>query len=99
MINTTEEEIYPEVLATIEDGKEGSGNEELSDHEEQSEYDIEYLSDPDLDDIPKDIDDEGPIEGEDVHPHSTENIGPGIVIRNNPRAFMTDVDLDVALAR
>ncbi|KAH1122586.1 hypothetical protein J1N35_005746, partial [Gossypium stocksii] len=55
-------EIHPEVLATIEDRKEGSDNEKQFDHEEQSEHDIEYLSDPDLDDIPEDIDDEGPIE-------------------------------------
>ncbi|PPD88385.1 hypothetical protein GOBAR_DD14682 [Gossypium barbadense] len=57
------------------------------------------FSDPDLDDIPEDIDDEGPVKGEDVNPHSGKNTGPGIVIRNNLGAFMTNVDPDVALAR
>ncbi|KAK5775195.1 hypothetical protein PVK06_043064 [Gossypium arboreum] len=64
-----------------------------------SEHDIEYSSDPDLDDIPKDIDDEGSVEGEDLHPHSTGNMRSAIVIRDNPGVFMTNVDLDVTLAR
>ncbi|PPS09036.1 hypothetical protein GOBAR_AA11598 [Gossypium barbadense] len=57
------------------------------------------FSDPDLDDILEDIDEEGPVEGENVNPHSAGNTSPGIVIRNNPGSFMTDLDLDAALAR
>ncbi|PPD73494.1 hypothetical protein GOBAR_DD29570 [Gossypium barbadense] len=56
------------------------------------------FSDPDLDDISEDIDEEGPVEGENVNPHSVGNTGPSIVIRNNPGSFMTDVDLDAVLA-
>ncbi|PPR87720.1 hypothetical protein GOBAR_AA32970 [Gossypium barbadense] len=57
------------------------------------------FSDPDLDDIPEDIDEEGAVECENVNPHSVGNMGPGIVIRNNLVSFMTDVDPDAALAR
>ncbi|KAK5842946.1 hypothetical protein PVK06_005369 [Gossypium arboreum] len=55
-------------------------------------------SDPNLDDIPEDIDNEGPVEGENANPHSVGNTGPGIVIRNNLRFFMTNVDPDAAFA-
>ncbi|MFQ6667201.1 hypothetical protein Gotur_033302, partial [Gossypium turneri] len=86
-------EIHPEVLATIKDGDEGSDNEDQS-HRDPSDN----FSDPDLDDIHKDIDDKGSVESENVNPHSTGNTGPGIFIKNNPKSFMTDVDLDVALS-
>ncbi|PPS01952.1 hypothetical protein GOBAR_AA18712 [Gossypium barbadense] len=56
------------------------------------------FSDPDLDDIIEDIGEEGPMEGENANPNLAGNTGPGIVIRNNPGYFMTDVDLDAALA-
>ncbi|MFQ6636355.1 hypothetical protein Gotur_013687, partial [Gossypium turneri] len=86
-------EIHLEVLATIEDGDEGSDNDDQSHHDPNDNF-----SDPDLDDIPKDIDEKRPMEGENANPHSTGNTGPSIVIRNNPGSFMIDVDLDVALA-
>ncbi|PPS08060.1 hypothetical protein GOBAR_AA12605 [Gossypium barbadense] len=57
------------------------------------------FSNTDLDDIPEDIDEEDLVEGENVNPHSTGNTGLGIVIRNNPGSFMTNVDPDAALAR
>ncbi|PPS10158.1 hypothetical protein GOBAR_AA10487 [Gossypium barbadense] len=60
---------------------------------------IRFKFDPDLDDIPEDIDDEGQLEGKNANPYSAGNTGPGIVIRNNPGSFMTDVDPDAALAR
>ncbi|PPR86660.1 hypothetical protein GOBAR_AA34027 [Gossypium barbadense] len=56
------------------------------------------FSDSDFDDIPEDIDKEGPVEGENANPYSVGNTGPGIVIRNNPGSFMTDVDPDATLA-
>ncbi|PPD91304.1 hypothetical protein GOBAR_DD11766 [Gossypium barbadense] len=34
------------------------------------------FSDPDLDDIPKDINEEGPVEGENVNSHLAGNTGP-----------------------
>ncbi|PPD73774.1 hypothetical protein GOBAR_DD29306 [Gossypium barbadense] len=55
------------------------------------------FSDLNLDDIPEDIDEEVPVEGENGNPHSAGNISPGIVIRNNPGSFMTDVDPDAIL--
>ncbi|KAK5818439.1 hypothetical protein PVK06_023376 [Gossypium arboreum] len=88
-------EIHLEVLAIIKDGDKGSGN-KSSDNEG---FDSEDLSDSDLDDISKDIDDEGFIEGENVYPHSTENTRFGVVIRNNPVAFITDVDLDAEFSK
>ncbi|PPS02138.1 hypothetical protein GOBAR_AA18530 [Gossypium barbadense] len=64
-----------------------------------SHHDSKDFSEPDLDDIPKDIDNESAVEGKDVHPHSARNTRFGIVIRNNPMAYTINVDLDVALAR
>ncbi|KAH1057067.1 hypothetical protein J1N35_035132 [Gossypium stocksii] len=86
-------EIHLKVLAIIEDGDERFNN------EEQSHHDNNDFSDPDLDDIPKNIDDEGAVKGENVHPYSAENTRFGIVIRNNLGAFMTDVNPDATLAR
>ncbi|XP_012442176.1 uncharacterized protein LOC105767211 [Gossypium raimondii] len=87
-------EIHPEVLATIEDCDEGSDNDDQSHRDPNDDF-----SDPDLDDIPEDIDEEGPVEGENAIPHPIGNTGPGIIIRNNPGTFMSDVDPDAALAR
>lgn len=39
------------------------------------------------------------VKGEDVHPYSARKMGSGIVIHNNPRAFMSNLDLDMAFAR
>ncbi|MFQ6636025.1 hypothetical protein Gotur_014121, partial [Gossypium turneri] len=86
--------IYPEVLATIEDSDEGFDNDDQSHHDPNDDF-----SDPDLDDIPEDIDEKGLVDGENTNPHSTRNTGLGIVIRNNSGSFMTDVDPDAALAR
>ncbi|KAH1121238.1 hypothetical protein J1N35_004398 [Gossypium stocksii] len=55
--------------------------------------------DPDLDDIPEDIDEEGLVEGENANPHLAGNMGLGIILRNSPGLFMTDVDPDATLAR
>ncbi|PPR90970.1 hypothetical protein GOBAR_AA29702 [Gossypium barbadense] len=70
-----------------------------SDNDDQSHRDPnDDFSDPDLDDIPKDIDEERPVEGENANPYSAGNTGPGIVIRNNLGSFMTDVDPDAAFS-
>ncbi|PPS06106.1 hypothetical protein GOBAR_AA14541 [Gossypium barbadense] len=55
--------------------------------------------DSNLDDIPKDINEEFAVEGENVNSYLARNKGSGIIIRNNPGSFMTDVDLDAALVR
>ncbi|PPD68804.1 hypothetical protein GOBAR_DD34315 [Gossypium barbadense] len=55
-------------------------------------------TDPDLDEISNDIDDEGTNKGKDVHPLSVRNLSCGIAIRNDLGAHMLSVDLDVALA-
>ncbi|MFQ6621825.1 hypothetical protein Gotur_002740, partial [Gossypium turneri] len=87
-------EIHPEVLATIEDGDEGFDNDDQSHFDPNDDF-----SDPDLDDIPEDIDKKGPVKGENANPHSARITGPDIVIRNNLGSFMTDVDPDATLAR
>ncbi|PPE00573.1 hypothetical protein GOBAR_DD02395 [Gossypium barbadense] len=68
------------------------------DNEEQSYHGNEDFSDPDLDDIYKDIDNQCAMEGEDIHPYSARNMGFDIVIRNNPGAFMTDIHPDATVA-
>ncbi|MFQ6632776.1 hypothetical protein Gotur_010558 [Gossypium turneri] len=85
--------IHPEVLATIKDSDEGSDNDDQSYRDPNDDF-----SEPDLDDISKDIDEEGSIKGKNTNPHSAKNTGPVIVIRNNPGSFMTDVNPDAALA-
>ncbi|KAH1098430.1 hypothetical protein J1N35_015351 [Gossypium stocksii] len=84
--------INPKVLATIEDSHEGSDN------EEQSHYGNKDFSDPNLDDIREDIDDQCVMEGEDIHPYSAGSMRYDIVICNNPGAFMTDVHPGAAVA-
>ncbi|KAK5792861.1 hypothetical protein PVK06_033987 [Gossypium arboreum] len=51
------------------------------------------FSDPDLDNIVDDINDEGPNDGND-HSPTIENPSCGIVIRYNPEAYMSIVDPD-----
>ncbi|KAH1032613.1 hypothetical protein J1N35_044787 [Gossypium stocksii] len=87
-------DIHPEVLATIENGDKGFDNDDQSYRDPNDDF-----NDPDLDDIPEDIYKEGLVEGENANLHSTGNTGPGIVIRNNPGSFMTDMDLEATFAR
>ncbi|KAL1073470.1 hypothetical protein V6Z11_D11G223700 [Gossypium hirsutum] len=60
--------------------------------------DAEDFSDPDVDEVPDDIDDEGPEEVEDVHGPSFSNPSRGIVLRNEPGSDMLNVDPDAAHA-
>ncbi|PPD99592.1 hypothetical protein GOBAR_DD03390 [Gossypium barbadense] len=61
-----------------------------------SDQDVEDFSDPDIDEVPNDIDDEGMEEVEDAHSLSFSNSSHGIVLRNDPRGDMLNVDPDVA---
>ncbi|PPD80906.1 hypothetical protein GOBAR_DD22169 [Gossypium barbadense] len=76
----------------IKDGDEGSDNDDQSHRDPNDDF-----SDPNLDDILEDIDEEGSVQGENANPHSDGNTGLVIVIRNNSGSFMTDVDPDTAL--
>ncbi|PPR84038.1 hypothetical protein GOBAR_AA36675 [Gossypium barbadense] len=76
-----------------EDGDEGSDNDDQSHRDPNDDF-----SDPDLDYIIEDVDEEGLVEGKNANSHLTGNTGLSIVIRNNPGSFMTDVDPDAALA-
>ncbi|KAK5775272.1 hypothetical protein PVK06_043145 [Gossypium arboreum] len=82
--------IFGLVLSIIEDGDKGFDNEDQPHRYPNNDFS--------LDDILEEIDDKGPVEGENVNPHSAENTGPDIVIRNNLKSFMANVDLDAAFA-
>ncbi|KAH1031439.1 hypothetical protein J1N35_043613 [Gossypium stocksii] len=57
----------------------------------------EDFSDPDLNDVPDDIDDKGP-DGANGHAPSVRNLSHGIIIRNDPGAHMSIIDPDAANA-
>ncbi|KAH1055285.1 hypothetical protein J1N35_033350 [Gossypium stocksii] len=54
--------------------------------------DVEDFSDLDVDKVPNNIDDKGPEEVEDVHGPSFNNPSRGIILRNEPRDDMLNVD-------
>ncbi|PPR82840.1 hypothetical protein GOBAR_AA37875 [Gossypium barbadense] len=70
----------------------------MTNNGEDSDQDVEDFSDPDVDEVSNDIDDEGPEEVEDVHGPSFSNPSRGIILRNEPRGDMLNVDLDAAHA-
>ncbi|KAL1086672.1 hypothetical protein V6Z11_D08G129200 [Gossypium hirsutum] len=84
-------EKHPEVLGTIVDGDEGFDN------EDQSYHDFEEISNLDLDEVPDDINDEGAMEGQDVHPQSVRKTRFDIVIWNDLGAHMSSIEPDMAL--
>ncbi|PPE02697.1 hypothetical protein GOBAR_DD00256 [Gossypium barbadense] len=65
---------------------------------ESIENDIEDFSDPDVDEVQDDIDDEGPEEVKDVHGPSFSNPSHGIILRNEPGGDMLNIDPDAAHA-
>ncbi|PPD95792.1 hypothetical protein GOBAR_DD07181 [Gossypium barbadense] len=65
---------------------------------EPVENDVKDFSDPDDDEVPDDIDDEGSEEVEDVHGLSFSNPSRGIVLQNEPGGDMLIVDPDAAHA-
>ncbi|PPS14429.1 hypothetical protein GOBAR_AA06161 [Gossypium barbadense] len=83
--------IHPVVIETDALGEDRSDNDDCFD------YECEDFSDPNLDDALDDINDGGPNDGND-HAPSIENSSCGIVIRNDPRAYMSIVDPDAAYA-
>ncbi|PPD67021.1 hypothetical protein GOBAR_DD36100 [Gossypium barbadense] len=72
--------------------------EEWSNNGEDSYHSVKDYSDPNLDEVPEDIDDEGPEEVENVHAPSFSNPSRGIILRNDPTGDMLSVDLDAAYA-
>ncbi|PPS18913.1 hypothetical protein GOBAR_AA01652 [Gossypium barbadense] len=61
-------------------------------------YVVDSESDPDVDEIPDDIDDEGVNEEVNVNASSIGNQIRRIVIHNNPKAHMSRIDPDTAYA-
>lgn len=80
-------QIHPEVIISTEaDVRERTNN------GEDFDQDVEDFSDPDVDKVPDDIDDEGLEEVEDVHGPSFSNPGHRIVLQNEPGGDMLNVD-------
>ncbi|PPD87356.1 hypothetical protein GOBAR_DD15706 [Gossypium barbadense] len=83
--------IHLVIIETDALGKDGSNNNGCSDHE------CEDFSDPNLDNVPDDMNDEGLNDGND-HALLLENLSRGIIIRNDPGAHMSIVDPNAAHA-
>ncbi|PPD93406.1 hypothetical protein GOBAR_DD09652 [Gossypium barbadense] len=62
------------------------------------DYEVDSESDPNVYKVPDDIDDEGVNEDENVNASSVGNQIRRIVIHNNPRAHMSQIDPDAARA-
>ncbi|MFQ6636040.1 hypothetical protein Gotur_012780, partial [Gossypium turneri] len=71
---------------------------ERSDNYEDSDHDVEDFSNLDFDEVSDDIDNEGSKEVEDVHAPSFGNLSRGIILWNDLRAHMLNVDPDVVHA-
>ncbi|PPE01600.1 hypothetical protein GOBAR_DD01387 [Gossypium barbadense] len=80
------------VIETYADGDDVYDNNGFSDHE------VEDYSDLDQDEVLDDIDDEGVNDDENVDASSVGNPNRGIMIRNDPGAHMSIIDLDVVHA-
>ncbi|MBA0783931.1 hypothetical protein Gotri_001568 [Gossypium trilobum] len=74
-----------------------ANGEDKFDNNGRLDHECEDFSDSDLDEIP-DIDDEGTDDGENVYAPSIKNSSHSIVIRNDLRVYMLNVDFDVAYA-
>ncbi|PPR93079.1 hypothetical protein GOBAR_AA20640 [Gossypium barbadense] len=59
-----------------------------------SDHEVDSDNDPDVDEVPNDINDEGVNEDENVNASSVGNQIHCIVIHNNPRARMSRIDPD-----
>ncbi|PPD69274.1 hypothetical protein GOBAR_DD33842 [Gossypium barbadense] len=62
------------------------------------ENEVEDFSDPDVDEVPDNIDDKGLEEVKDVHGPSFSNPSHGIILQNEPGCDMLNVDPDAARA-
>ncbi|PPR93497.1 hypothetical protein GOBAR_AA27178 [Gossypium barbadense] len=70
----------------------------MTNNGEDSNQDVEDFSDLDVDEVPDDIDDEGPKEVEYVHGPSFSNPSRGIILQNEPGGDMLNIDPDIARA-
>ncbi|KAK5825480.1 hypothetical protein PVK06_020317 [Gossypium arboreum] len=80
-------QIPPVVIGTNADG-EGLDNDGHSNHKGVD------FNDLNLDEVSNDIDNEGVNEGENVHAPFVGNLSRGIIIRNDPRAYILSLNLD-----
>ncbi|PPD72543.1 hypothetical protein GOBAR_DD30559 [Gossypium barbadense] len=70
----------------------------MTNNGEDSNQDVKDFNDPDVDEVSDGIDDEGLEEVEDVHDLSFSNPSRGIVLQNEPRGYMLNIDPDAAHA-
>ncbi|KAK5786467.1 hypothetical protein PVK06_041104 [Gossypium arboreum] len=85
-------QIHPVVIETHANDDDGYDNNGSSDHE------VEDYSDPNLDDIPDDIDDKCANDYGNVKESSVGNPSRGTMIRNDPGAHISIIDPDVTHA-
>ncbi|KAK5770760.1 hypothetical protein PVK06_046913 [Gossypium arboreum] len=86
-------QIHPEVIIST---KTDVG--ERTNNGEDSNQDVKDFSDPDVDEVLDNINDEGLEEVEDVHDPSFSNPSHDIVLQNEPGAGMLNVDSDATHA-
>ncbi|PPS04162.1 hypothetical protein GOBAR_AA16506 [Gossypium barbadense] len=70
----------------------------MTNNGEDSNQDVEDFSDPDINEVLDDIDDEGPEKVEDVYDPSFSNLSRGSILQNEPKDNMLNVDQDAAHA-
>ncbi|KAK5804134.1 hypothetical protein PVK06_031783 [Gossypium arboreum] len=65
---------------------------EMTNNGEDYDQDVKDFSDFDVDEVPNNIDDEGPEEVEDVHSPSFSNLSREIILQNEHRGNMLNID-------
>ncbi|KAH1121818.1 hypothetical protein J1N35_004978 [Gossypium stocksii] len=85
-------QIHLVVIKTDADGGDGYDNNDPFGHE------VEYYSDPNLDEVPNDIDDDGTNNDGNVNTSSVGNLSQGIMICNYPGGHMSIIDSNAAHA-
>ncbi|PPS10334.1 hypothetical protein GOBAR_AA10320 [Gossypium barbadense] len=85
-------QIYLVLIETDIDGEDEYDNNSYFDHE------VEDYSEPDLDDVPDDINNKCANDDKNVYVSSVRNSIQGIIIRNDPGAHMSNVNPDTVYA-
>ncbi|XP_017647920.1 uncharacterized protein LOC108488126 [Gossypium arboreum] len=70
------------------------GDDDVYRSSDPSDYEVDIDSDPDMDDVPNDIDDEGVNEDGNINASLVRNQIHRIVIHNNPEAHISQIDPD-----
>ncbi|KAK5844524.1 hypothetical protein PVK06_000664 [Gossypium arboreum] len=85
-------EIHPVMIETDLDGEDGFDNNDDSDNKGED------FSDPNVDEVPNDIDNECVDDDENVYAHSIKSLSHGTVARNSPGSHISSIDPDASHA-